>query len=209
MPAIETYFLDTNVLVKTCEYFRVKKKGGNVEKLEPYYNFVQQLSEDGNKLLINRISILEMYFLYHRQFYQKRKIEELAPFEEVFGKPYELENEEREQIEEIVSEFIKEIGKLGIEFTGVDQKDVLKLAQTLYRGAKPSVEPYDLEIYANSILENARYLVTDDGALRKTIDHFRKSYKKQIRSEIVDSFGEEKYPHWKRPHALPDALKPR
>lgn len=211
MPTIETYFLDTNVLVKVCEYFKVKKEGGNVEQLEPYYNFIQRLLGDGHKLLINETSVLEMYFLYHRWFYWRRKLEERASFDEMFGRDatYELEDSERRQIETILFEFIGDIQNLGIDFSKVDQSDVLRLAQVLYRGAKPSIEPYNLAIYANSILESAKCLITDDGSLRRAIGYFRKNYEKQIRNEIINSFGEERYPYWKRPHALPDALRPR
>ena len=43
MPVIESYFLDTNILVKTLEYLRVKEEGGDVSKLESYYAFYGKL----------------------------------------------------------------------------------------------------------------------------------------------------------------------
>lgn len=209
VPKIETYFLDTNVLVKLCEYFRMKSEGGDAEKFERFYDFVQQLMEKGYRILISRTSILEMYFLYHRWLYQSKKIAELAPFEEIFVKAYELEDDERQRVEGIISEFIEGAGKLGIEFSKVDQSDVLRLGEILYGGAKPSVEPYDLEIYANTILESAQYLVTSDGPLRRAIDYFGRNYQKQIRNEIIASLGEGKYPYWGKRHNLPKARRPK
>ncbi|MBT9132563.1 MAG: hypothetical protein DDT31_01049 [Syntrophomonadaceae bacterium] len=211
VPKIETYFLDTNVLVKLCEYFRLKSGGGDAEKFGLHYDFVQQLLEKGYKVIISRISILEMHFLYHRWFYWGKKVAERASFNEMFGKDatYELEDNERQRIEAIMSEFIEKAGQLGIEFSKVDQSDVLRLAEILYRRAKPSVEPYDLEIYANAILESAQYLVTTDGPLRRAIDYFRKNYQEQIRNEIIASFGEGKYPYWGKRYNLPKARRPR
>lgn len=211
MPAIETYFLDTNVLVKICEYFRIKGEGGGLERFEQYYQFVQRLLNDGHRLCLNKLSMLEMYFLYHRWFYWSKKIEERAPFDEIFGRgaTYELEDGERREIERIIDEFATEARELGIEFSKVDQSDVLYLAEVLYRRTRPSVEAYDLTIYANSILENAAYLVTDDGPLRRAIDNFRKKHSDEIRTEIVNSFGTEKYPYWARRRALTQARRPR
>lgn len=211
MPAIETHFLDTNVLVKICEYFRIKDEGGDLKRFEQYYQFIQRLLNDGHRLFLNKLSVLEMYFLYHRWFYWSKKIEERAPFDEMFGRgaTYELEDGERQKIEGIIDKFAKEMRELGIEFSKVDQSDVLYLAEVLYRRTRPSVEAYDLTIYANSILENAAYLVTDDGSLRRAIDNFRRKHGEEIRTEIVNSFGTDKYPYWARRHALPQARKPR
>ena len=211
VPKIETYFLDTNVLVKLCEYFRLKSEGGEAEKFGLHYDFVQQLLEKGYKVIISRISILEMHFLYHRWFYWGKKVVERASFNEMFGRDatYELEDNDRQQVEGIISEFVEEVGKLGIEFSKVDQSDVLRLAEILYRRAKPSVGPYDLEIYANTILESAQYLVTSDRRLRRAIDYFGKNYQTQIRNEIIASFGEGKYPYWGKRHNLPNARDPK
>lgn len=211
MPVIESYFLDTNILVKTSEYFRVKEEGGDVSKLESYYAFLRQTRNDGHKLIISRISILEMYFLYHRWFYYDKKREERAPFNEIFGREatYELEDRERIQIRDIIEDFVQRSKSLGIEFSNVDQNDVLELVEILYKGSKPSVEPYNLIIYANSILECSKYLVTDDGALRRAINYLREHYKEEIRREIIDRFGEAKYPYWIKEHDLPNARKPK
>ncbi|MCW3130544.1 MAG: hypothetical protein N2V75_10675 [Methanophagales archaeon] len=211
MPVIETYFLDTNILVKTSEYLRVKEEGGDVSKLESYYAFLLQTRNDGHKLIISRISILEMYFLYHRWFYYKKKVEERASFDEIFGREatYELEDQERTEIEDIIEDSVQKSKSLGIEFSNVDQNDVLELTEILYKGSRPSVEPYNLIIYANSILECSKCLVTDDRQLRKAIDYLRKQYKEEIRKEIINRFGEAKYPYWIEEHDLPSAYKPK
>jgi len=208
-PKIETYFLDTNVLVKLCEYFRVKSEGGDTEKFGQHYDFLHQLLEKGYKVIISRISILEMHFLYHRWFYWDKKLSARASFNEMFGRDatYELEDDERQRVEGIISEFVEKVGKLGIEFSKVDQSDVLRLAEILYGRAKPSVEPYDLEIYANTILESAQYLLTNDGALCRAIDYFGRNHQKQIRNEIIASFGEGKYAYWGKRHDLPKARR--
>ncbi len=209
MSLIEIYFLDTNILVKTSEYLRVKEEGGDVSKLEKYYTFLQQILNNGHKLVISKISILELYFLYHRWFYYDKKREERAPFDEIFGREatYELEYQERTKIKDIIEVFVQSSKSLGIEFSNVDQNDVFELAEVLYEGSKPSVEPYNLMIYANSILECSKYLVTDDGSLRKAIDYLRKHCREKIRMEITNRFGEAKYP-WIERHDLPQARKP-
>ena len=214
MSAQETYFLDTNVLVRVSECLRVKREGGDTSKLEPlipYYAFLLQLLNNGHRVVISRISILEMYFIYHRWFYYDRKSEERAPFGEIFGREatYELEDKEREKIVDIMENFIQESKNIGIEFSNVDQRDVIELAEILYNGSKPSVEAYDLSIYANSILEYSNYLVTDDGKLSRAIDYLRKNYKEKIQREIIDRFREEKYPYWAEDHNLPNAKKPK
>lgn len=211
MPVVETYFLDTNILVKCCEYLIVKEGGGNTSKSESYYVFLQQLLDKGHRLVISRISILEMYFLYHRWFYYDKKRAERAPFDEIFGREatYELENPERAEIEGIIGDFIQEIMTLGIEFSNVDRNDVFELAEILYRGSRPSVEPYNLSIYANSILESSKYLVTNDGPLRKAIDYLRKNYREEVCRKIMGRFGEEKYPYWAEKRDLPNTKKPR
>lgn len=211
MPVIETYFLDTNILVKCCEYLIAKKEGGNTNKLEPYYVFLQQLLKRGHRLVINRISILEMYFLYHRWFYYDKKSKERAPFGEIFGREatYELEDQERARIVDLMENFIQESKNMGIEFSTVDQGDVIELAEILYRGSKPSVEAYNLSIYANCILECSKCLLTDDGRLCKAIDYLRKKYREEIRREIIDKFGEEKYHYWAVKRDLPKPKKPK
>lgn len=211
MPVIQTYFLDTNVLVKVSEYLRMIRERGDPRKLESYYTFLQQVIRNGHRVVISRISILEMYFLYHRWCYYDKKSKERAPFNEIFGRQatYELENPERVKIESTIANFIHEILKLGIEFSNIDGTDVLQLAEILYRGSKPSVEPYNLSIYANSILECSKCLVTDDGMLRKAIDYLRKYHRKEVRREIINRFGKGKYPYWAGNHDLPEAQKPR
>jgi len=210
MPVIETYFLDTNVLVKISEYFRMNKEGGDISRLEPCYVSLQQLLNNGYRLVISKISILEMYFLYHRWFYYDKKREERASFDEIFGRDatYELENSERAEIESIIEGFIQESKNIGIEFSAIDQGDVIELAKILYRGSRPSVEPYDLAIYANSILECSECLVTGDGPLRRAIEYLRKDYRNEVRREIMERFGEEKYPYWAEKHNLPNTRKP-
>jgi hypothetical protein len=214
MSAQETYFLDTNVLVRVSECLRVKREGGDTSKLKPlkpYYTFLLQLLNNGHRVVISRISILEMYFLYHRWFYYDKKSAERAPFDEIFGREanYELEDEEREEIVNIMESFIQESKNMGIAFSNVDKRDVIELAEILYSGSKPSVEPYDLSIYANSILDCSKYLVTDDGSLCKAIDYLRQKYKEEVTREIIDRFGEEKYPYWAQRHNLPNAKRPR
>jgi len=210
MPVIETYFLDTNILVKCCEYLIAKKEGGNTNKLEPYYVYLQRLLKKGHRLVINRISILEMYFLYHRWFYYDKKRKERAPFDEIFGKEatYELEDQERDKIVDLMGNFIQETKNMGIEFSTIDQGDVVELAEILYKGSKPSVEAYNLSIYANSILECSKCLVTSDGDLCKAIHYLRQHYAEKVRTEIINRFGE-RYHYWVKKHDLPNAERPK
>lgn len=211
MSTLDVYILDTSVLSKICEFARLSSSGGNVARFQPSYDFIAQLAGAGHRLMLSPVSFLELHFLYHRWFYWDGKVKDRASFDEIFGRDatYELDDSQKSEIDSIFSCFLTEATRLGIEFSTIDQNDVFRLAAFLYSITKPSVEAYDLAIYANAILDSAKYVITVDGQLLRAINHFRQNHKGAIRGQIISSFGEAKYPYWRRRRDLPNGRKPQ
>jgi hypothetical protein len=206
----DIYFLDTNVVIGACEFIRVQKSGGNPESCKVVYDSLVELVNSGHKVYISPISIAELCFRYHRWFYQIRKGKELAPFDEIFGRgaTWETTEEDRVNADQLIEDFILEGQAIGIELSRVDQTDVMKLARVLYKYSSPAVESYDIGIYANAILENAKYILHSDKGLSRVIDSVRKNYKNNIINDIILLFGEDKYPFIKSRKDLPCTQKP-
>jgi len=210
MSGKDIYFLDTNVVINACEFIRVQKSGGNPESCRVAHDSLNELVQSGHIVFLSPVTITELCFLYHRWFYQERKRKEFAPFDEIFGRDatWETTEEDRINTDLLIEDFIREGQNIGIELSRVDQTDVMKLARMLYKYSSPAVESYDIAIYANAILENAKYILHSDRRLSQAIDSVRKNYKDKVINDVITLFGEDKYPFIKSRKDLPCSQKP-